>query len=112
VTALATTVAADVTGILLATFVAALGLVIIPAKRRMAKADMEQKIADLRTRLSATLHSHFESEIERSLRDIRSAIAPYTRFVRAEQGKLAQTQSSLEALRNRLNQVKIEIDEL
>ncbi len=46
VTALATTVAADVTGILLASLIAALGLFVIPAKRRQAKNDLRQKVID------------------------------------------------------------------
>ena len=41
VTALATTVAADVTGILLASLIAAIGLFVIPARRRQAKTEMQ-----------------------------------------------------------------------
>ena len=96
VSVLASTVAADVTGILLATFVAALGLVIIPARRRLAKNEMRKKIALLREQLSNTLRIQFEREIERSLQNIHTAIGPYTRFVRAEQGKLLDVQKYLE----------------
>ena len=42
---LATTMAADVTGVLLASLLAALGLFIIPARRRIAKNEMREKIA-------------------------------------------------------------------
>jgi hypothetical protein len=96
VSVLASTVAADVTGILLATFIAALGLVIIPARRRMAKNEMRKKISELRMQLSDTLRIQFDREIQRSLQNIHTAIAPYTRFVRAEQGKLIDVQKSLE----------------
>jgi hypothetical protein len=96
VSVLASTVAADVTGILLATFIAALGLVIIPARRRMAKNEMRKKISELRMQLSDTLRTQFDREIQRSLQNIHTAIAPYTRFVRAEQGKLIDVQKSLE----------------
>ena len=55
VTLAASTAAADVTGILLASVVAALGFLVIPARRRKAKAAMQQKITALRERLSAAL---------------------------------------------------------
>jgi hypothetical protein len=106
---LATTVAADVTGILLATFIAALGLVIIPARRRLAKNEMRKKIAQLRGQLSETLRTQFEREIARSLQNINTAIAPYTRFVRAEQGKLLDTQKNLENSRLELIRLREKI---
>lgn len=112
VAALATTVAADVTGILLATFIAALGLIIIPARRRAAKKELREKISALRQQLINALKNQFEKEIERSLHNIDAAIAPYTRFVRAEQGKLLEAQSSLETIRNELTRLKINIEDL
>jgi small GTP-binding protein len=112
VAALATTVAADVTGILLATFIAALGLIIIPARRRAAKNELREKISALRQQLVNALKNQFEKEIERSLHNIDAAIAPYTRFVRAEQGKLLEAQSSLETIRNELTRLKITIEDL
>ncbi len=112
ITILATTVAADVTGILLATFIAALGLVIIPARRRLAKNEMRKKISQLRSQLSDTLRTQFEREIARSFQNINTAIAPYTRFVRAEQGKLLDTQNTLEASRLELIRLREKIDTL
>ena len=112
VAVLATTVAADVTGILLAGFVAALGLFVIPARRRMAKAEMRGKVAELRQQLVSTLHSQFENEIERSLNSIHDAIAPYTRFVRAERSELDETRSSLETIKGELVRLKVAIEEI
>ena len=112
VTVLASTVAADVTGLLMATFIAALGLVIIPARRRVAKTEMRQKIKALREQLIETLRSQFEKEIERSIQNIQNAIAPYTRFVRAEQKKLRESQTILENIRLQLRRLKDEIEVL
>jgi small GTP-binding protein len=112
VAALASTVAADVTGILLATFIAALGLVIIPARRRAAKNELREKIAALRQQLIDALNTQFENEIERSLRNIDTAIAPYTRFVRAEQGKLQEIHSNLEIIKTELGRLKVAIEEI
>jgi small GTP-binding protein len=112
VAAIASTVAADVTGILLATFIAAMGLIIIPARRRSAKKELREKIAALRQQLITALSTQFEKEIERSLHNIESAIAPYTRFVRAEQSKLLESQATLEKIKNELNRLKISIEEI
>ncbi len=112
ITILATTVAVDVTGILLASLVAVVGLLVIPAQRRKAKAELREKVAALREQLVQTLGGQFEREIARSLQRINDAIAPYTRFVRAERGKLVDTQSGFESIRNNLNSLKTTIEEM
>jgi small GTP-binding protein len=112
VTIIATTAAVDVTGIVMAGAIAALGLFIIPARRRAAKAEMKQKISELRAQLAVALRTQFEHEIERSLQHIQEAIAPYTRFVRSERNKLTEAQSSLEALNTQLEKLKVRIEEV
>jgi small GTP-binding protein len=107
---LATTVTWDVTGVLLASLVATLGLFVIPAKRRQAKADMRQKIADLREQLMRALRTQFERELQRSVGKINDAVAPYTRFVRAEQGKLDHTQVELDRIRTGLESLRVRIE--
>lgn len=87
VTILATTMATDVTGILLAGAMAALGLFIIPTRRRNAKKEMRQKVKTMRDQLTHTLSNHFNKEIERGLQEIKDTIAPYTRFIRSENEK-------------------------
>lgn len=112
VTLLATTVAADVTGILMASLIAALGFFIIPARRRQAKAEMKTKVAELRSQLVGSLRKHFEREIERSVQNIRTAIAPYTRFVRSERDNLVATQDELEGIKGELSQLRIKVEEI
>ena len=109
---LATTVAADVTGIILASFIAVLGLFIIPARRKMAKYELHEKISTLREQLTDTLRNQLEKEITRSLQRINEAIAPYTRFVRAERGNLIETCDELKRIQNDLERLKVEIEEL
>lgn len=109
---IATTVAADVTGILLASLVAVLGLFVIPTRRRLAKNELRKKVAELREKLGQTLRSQFEQEIGRSLSRINDAIAPYTRFVRAEQKKLDDARLKLEEMKNNFIKIKVEIDQL
>jgi hypothetical protein len=112
VTILATTVAADVTGILMASLIAAIGLFIIPARRRQAKTEMRQKVSALRAQLARSLRAQFEREIERSLQNINEAIAPYTRFVRAERTKLTETRTSLQKVHSDLERLKVSAEEI
>lgn len=112
ITVLATTAAADITGVLLASAVAALGFIVIPARRRQAKAELRQKIADLRERLSSTLRIQFEREIERSLMNINEAVGPYTRFVRAERSKLQEAQAELEQVMVSLAALEARVEEI
>jgi len=90
----------------MASVVAALGLFIIPARRRHGKLKMLEKIASVRTRLINALRAQFEKEINRSVQHINEAIAPYTRFIRAESDKWLQTQATLDRLRNEMDQLK------
>ena len=112
VTILATTAAADVTGVLLASAVAALGLFIIPARRKQAKNQLRSKVSALRDQLSGTLRAQFEREIERSLTRIDETIAPYTRFVRAERGKLLETSTRLDEINGELERIKVYISDV
>jgi ABC-type transport system involved in cytochrome bd biosynthesis fused ATPase/permease subunit len=102
VTILATTMATDITGILLAGAMAALGLFIIPTRRRNAKKEMRQKVKSMRDQLSDSLSSHFGKEIERGLQEIKDTIAPYTRFVRSESEK---NQHAHQTLKNYLSEI-------
>ncbi len=112
VVALATTVAADITGVLVASLVAVLGLFVIPNRRRQAEREMREKIAAMRERLAAALRTQFESELERILQRIDNTIAPYTRFVRAERSKLVDSQTELQRLQADLYRLRAEIESL
>jgi small GTP-binding protein len=110
VTIAATTAAADVTGIIMASVIAALGFFILPAKRERAKEQMRRKIADVRQRLSDALHEQFAKEIQKSGDRIRESIGPYSRFVRAEGEKLQATEEELHAIAAELASVRARID--
>ncbi len=112
VTILATTASADATGIILASVVALLGLFIIPARKRQAKAELRQKIANLREQLTHSLRTQFEHEMERGMANIKNAIAPYSRFVRSEQDKLSEVQTKLAETKNGLEGLKVQVDKV
>jgi small GTP-binding protein len=112
VTTIATTAAADVTGVLMAGVIAALGLFIIPARRRQGQTKMLKKISDLRTGLTQSMKTEFEREIKRSLQHIQEAIAPYTRFVRGEREKLLEAQTQLKHLQTEMGELKTNLEKL
>jgi DNA-binding MarR family transcriptional regulator len=109
VVAIATTAAADATGLIMASLVGTLGFFIIPAKRRRAKDELRLKIGALRDRLSSSLREQFGTEILKSGDRIRESVAPYSRFVRAEgenlqavQSEIGEATAALAALRSRI----------
>ena len=109
VTIAATTAAADVTGIILASVVAAIGFFILPAKRKKAKEEMRAKIADLRKRLSEALRTQFSTEVQRSGERIRDSIAPYSRFIRAEGDKLRGVAAELSEISTALASLRARV---
>jgi len=101
ITIAASSAAADVTGIVMASLVATLGFLVIPAKRRRAKADMQEKVSALRARLATALRTEFERAQQQGRVRIDHAVEPYSRFVRAEQSRWTEARRTLMALRDR-----------
>ena len=98
ITIVATTAAADVTGLLMASVLAAVGFLVIPARRKRAKATMQEKMSELRERLAGTLRTEFERAVRQSTERIDAAIAPYGRFVRAEHERWSEAGEQLSML--------------
>ena len=109
VVALATTAAADVTGILAATLVAGLGLFILPIRRQAARRELRRRSSELQQQLTDVLTDGFERELNRSVRRIKDAIAPYTRFVGAERTRMAALRGDVEAALGESRAVRAEV---
>ena len=112
VAAIATTTAVDVTGILAAGALSVVGLLVLPAKRRKAKAELTEKVGEVRKTLTSSLRQQFEREMTASVHRIQDAIAPYTRFVRAEKdrldaarGDLKSSDADLAAIETRIHEI-------
>jgi small GTP-binding protein len=110
VTVAATTAAADVTGLVMASVLAAIGFFVLPAQRRRAKAEMREKITAVRQRLSQALRAQFAVEIQHSGQRIREGIGPYSRFVRAEGEKLGAADRELREIVDRLAALRASLD--
>lgn len=85
----------DITGIIGASAVAALGLYVLPYRRNKVKNELRERINVLREQLESALERQFEQELSTSIQRIREAIAPYTRFVRVEREKLERIEADL-----------------
>ncbi len=107
-----TTAALDVTGLTAAGLVAVMGLFVIPARRRQVKEDLHIKIDTMRENLMKALTAQFDQELDRGLRKLEEAIAPYTRFVRGERQNLEQMRAELEEIRGALTRLRAEIEHL
>jgi small GTP-binding protein len=85
----------DVTGILAGLTVMTLGLLVLPARRRKANQELEDKLAELRRKLVGNLTEQFNREMRRGAQRIEDTIAPFGRFVRSEGGRLEDHQTTL-----------------
>jgi chromosome segregation ATPase len=99
-----------VTGILLGSTIAAVGLLVIPARRSQAKGQLSRQISQLREKLAGNLTTQFEHELGRSLSRLAEAVAPYTRFVRAERSRLDEAQAKLATIREQLAKLKARVE--
>src|SRR5258708_10756046 len=85
----------DITGVTAALVSGAVGLFILPYRKRRAQQDFRQRTLELRDKLSQAMTNQFNAELARSVDRIRDAIAPYTRFVRMEQERMSEADKRL-----------------
>lgn len=93
----------DVTGIIAGVAFATLGALILPARRRKAKAELEEKLASLRQKLVSALTEQFEREMRRSAQRVEDTVSPFSRFVRSQTTKYTEQRDQLEELEAHLH---------
>ncbi len=98
VAVLASTTAADVTGILAAGVLSLVGLFLLPARREKARRELAAKVSAVREKLMASLTASFESERDRAAARVREAVSPYATFVRREKERFVEARTQLERL--------------
>lgn len=112
IVSLITSSALDITGLLAAGTLAIVGLFVIPYKRKQAKDRFTAKMEALRERLLRALTTQFNAEAETAIERMKNAVAPYTRFVRAERERVERAQTELEGLRRKISGLKARVQEM
>jgi hypothetical protein len=110
VVAAASTAAVDVTGILAASVLAGVGLVVLPIKRRQARKEFYTRSTELQERLLTVMREQFDHELNRSITRIEEAVSPYTRFVRGATAEMEQLRDDLSGIRNGLRSLRHRIE--
>jgi GTP-binding protein EngB required for normal cell division len=105
VAALASTTAADVTGLLAAGALSLIGLFLLPARREKARRELGARVTAMRDTLTRSLTAAFESERDRAEARIREAVAPYEGFVRRERDRLVEARDALASLASRVDEL-------
>ena len=106
------TLVLDLTGILFAGALAAVGLYVLPNRRRKARDELRAKVADLQQRLHEALSAQFEQEMGRSQQAMQEAIQPYTRFIRNEREKLTGIAGNLTGIEHEMRTLRAKIEAL
>lgn len=99
----------DGTGILAGSALAALGLTVLPYRRRKAAEVLRARIAELRAGLRAGLTEALEHELAQSAQRMRETLAPYDAFVADEERALADVDHALDALTERRRALEIAV---
>ena len=102
----------DLTGITAGVVVVILGIFIIPARKAAAKRKFDEKMQELRQRLHALMNEQFTKELNGIIQRIYDALAPYIRFVHAEQEKVAGMRQQLASLEAEVLEIKGRIEEM
>jgi len=110
VAAVASTAAADLTGLAMAGVVATLGLLVIPNRRRQAKRELHERIGEVRERLDGALRASFDDELKQSAERLRGTLGAYSRFVHDETRHLTDAQNELRGFAARVETLKPRIE--
>lgn len=100
----------DITGITAALVSGAVGLFILPYRKRKAQEEFRQRTQELRDKLITSMTSQFEVELSRSVERVKDAIAPYTRFVRLEQDRVGTADKALAAVEGHIGELRSQIE--
>ncbi len=102
--------ALDITGMIAAGTLAIVGFFVIPYKRKKAKENFRAKMAALRTNLLDTLTTSFKHESGNAVSRLKENVAPYTRYVHAEQDRIENTETAIGQIRQSLSALRARID--
>jgi hypothetical protein len=97
-------------GILLGLGAVGASAFLLPRKRAQAKTELKDRVRETRDRLREVLTREYTLEVERVQVRLRDATAPYTQFIRAESGRLEESQSEASRLLTRTAELRSKIE--
>ena len=102
--------ALDITGMVAAGVLAVVGFFVIPYKRKQAKENFKGKMTAMRTNLLSTLSKEFDNESKNAINRLKENVAPYTRYVHAEQDRIETMENTIEELRQSLSALRARVE--
>jgi small GTP-binding protein len=100
----------DITGITAALVSGAIGLFILPYRKRKAQEEFRERTLQLREKLIGAMTHQFNTELARSVERVRDAIAPYTRFVRLQQERISTADARLADIERAIGRLRAQIE--
>ena len=105
-TMLASSTVVDITGTLAAGMAATLGFLVIPRRRRGAKANLHERLATLRAHLARALTAQCKEEVATSVKRIEGVLSPYLQWVEGERTRIEERAGSLRTVDERLKDIR------
>jgi small GTP-binding protein len=104
---LASTVALDVTGgIIAAGVLAVLGLIFLPAQKKKAIGEFTARVESLREDLRGAVTAQLDAEVAAILAKVGESIAPYEELVASERADVASLESARETIAAELERIR------
>jgi small GTP-binding protein len=97
-------------GLAVAAALVLVGLLLLPLRRRIARASLARQTAELSQSFLPTLTRRFDRELEAGRARVLEGISPYSRFVRSELERLRGQALEIEALRGPLEELMGQIE--
>lgn len=96
----------DVTGVVAASSLAVMGLLVLPLRRWQAKQRFGEAVEEVKKQMDEALQTHLERELHRVQEHILDGVAPYRRFVELEGEKMADSEKRLRDVRAELQSLR------
>ena len=109
-TTIATTVAADLLGIVAAFWVGVAGFLVLPYYKKKAQPEFDEKITDIEEKLVTSLRNEFTQEVEDQISRINNATRPFERFVEASIETGEKQLETLDDIREKINRLNEELE--
>ncbi len=110
-TTIATTVAADLLGIVAAFWVGVAGFLVLPYYKKKAQREFDEKITEIEDKLVASLQGEFTQEVDDQITQINNATRPFERFVEASIESGQKQLDTLSGIHDEIDRLRGEVEE-